>query len=132
MGISPTHDANEVIICSLFVKGPRKKASQTPLLVGRGYPQDMMVFCLHLIVCNIFENPSCLVSTWFHGRNPFLFFPTPWGIFGVEVAICGRSGLHLQGPKRLPRGSGPTWDPNRTFSRLKSPTKIPGGPRHQL
>ena len=37
LGVSPTHDAGEIIIRSFFMKGPRTKPSQTPLLVGR-YP----------------------------------------------------------------------------------------------
>ena len=43
----------------------------------------------------------------------------------LEVAICGRSGLHLQGPKRLPRGSGPTnMGKTPTLKGSKTPQRI--------
>ena len=43
LGVSPTHDASEIIICNIFMKGPRTTPSWTPLFVGRGYLQYMGV-----------------------------------------------------------------------------------------
>ena len=54
--------------CSFFMKGPppakKKKPSRTPLLVGRGYPQVLVYWCLIFIFfASLFLNKGkCLVG----------------------------------------------------------------------
>ena len=60
LGVSPTHDASETIICSFLWRVPEKNL-HFPLLVGRGYPQKMRILpntrvCKNeLLLLGIFE-----------------------------------------------------------------------------
>ena len=106
------------------MKDPRKKASQTPLLVGRGYPQDMMVFFLKT------HHVWYLYGFTFFFRS--FFFPTPWEFlvsrlpFVVEVDYISKGQSVFRGVQ-VQHGI-----QTELFQGLKAQPKIPGGPRHQL
>ena len=89
----------------IFMKGPRKKPSQTPLLVGRGYRQCIAV------VAVVWESPTWSMSVaflcffkdlprlrlqraeWWHFRNILIQFPpqkTCFRILGEMTSSCAK------------------------------------------
>ena len=79
LGVSPTHDASDIIKIVHFYEGT--KPSQTPLLVGRGYPQCIYNKFLSKKPQSPFLDPIALQTTLYSSLNSTkkkLIFP---GVF---------------------------------------------------